>query len=167
MLFRSVAAYLPNVPETMVAFLAVVSVGGIWSVCAPDMGTNAVLDRFKQITPKVLIACDGVTYGAKDHDRTGVVAELRAALPSVTHCVIYQNLKGLPALPGAADFETIVQQQDPALAMFQPRWLPFDHPLWIVYSSGTTGLPKPIVHTHGGSVLNGDRKSTRLNSSHT
>jgi acetoacetyl-CoA synthetase len=127
-----VAVYLPNIPETMVAFLAVVSLGAIWSVCAPDMGTNAVLDRFKQITPKVLIACDGVTYGAKDHDRTGVVAELRAALPSLTHVVVYQNLKGLPALPNTADFEAIVQQQDPSMDAFEPQWLPFDHPLWIV-----------------------------------
>ena len=77
-----VAAYLPNVPEAMVAFLAVVSLGGVWSICAPDMGTNAVLDRFRQIEPKVLIACDGVHYGGRDFDRTGVVAELRAALPS-------------------------------------------------------------------------------------
>jgi acetoacetyl-CoA synthetase len=78
-----VAAYLPNIPETMVAFLATVSIGAVWSVCAPDMGTNAVLDRFRQIDPKVLIACDGVTYGGRDFDRLGVVAELRAALPTL------------------------------------------------------------------------------------
>ena len=77
-----VAAYLPNSPETMVAFLAVVSIGGVWSVCAPDMGTNAVLDRFRQIEPVVLIACDGVTHGGRDFDRLAVVAELRAALPT-------------------------------------------------------------------------------------
>ncbi|NBX56649.1 MAG: acetoacetate--CoA ligase, partial [Betaproteobacteria bacterium] len=91
-----VAAYLPNIPETMVAFLAVVSIGGIWSVCAPDMGTNAVVDRFKQITPKVLIGVDGVTYGGKDHERISVVNELRAALPSVAHVLLYQNLGGMP-----------------------------------------------------------------------
>ena len=87
-----VAAYLPNVPEAMVAFLAVVSLGGVWSICAPDMGTNAVLDRFKQIEPTVLIACDGVTYGGRDFDRTGVVGELRAALPSVHHVIVLRNL---------------------------------------------------------------------------
>ena len=93
-----VAAYLPNIPEAMVAFLAVVSIGGVWSICAPDMGTNAVLDRFKQIEPKVLIACDGVTYGGRDFDRTAVVAELRAALPSVRHLIVHRNL----GLSGAA-----------------------------------------------------------------
>ena len=87
-----VAAYLPNIPETMVAFLATISVGGVWSVCAPDMGTNAVLDRFKQIEPKVLIACDGVTYGGRDFDRLDVVAEMRAALPTVQHVVLHTNL---------------------------------------------------------------------------
>ena len=80
-----VAAYLPNVPEAMIAFLATVSIGGVWSICAPDMGTHAVLDRFRQIEPKVLISVDGVSYGGRDHDRTGVLAELRAGLPSLQH----------------------------------------------------------------------------------
>jgi acetoacetyl-CoA synthetase len=81
-----VAAYLPNIPEAMVAFLATVSIGGVWSICAPDMGTHAVLDRFKQIEPKVLIACDGVTYAGRDHDRRAVVAEMCKALPTVQAC---------------------------------------------------------------------------------
>jgi acetoacetyl-CoA synthetase len=152
-----VAAYLPNIPEAMVAFLATASVGGVWSICAPDMGTNAVLDRFKQIEPKVLIAVDGVSYGGRDFDRMSVVQELRDALPSVQHVIVHDNLGTLDlahcAVGASAQMSTITARDDAAVQAFEPMWLPFDHPLWIVYSSGTTGLPKPIVHGHGGTVI--------------
>ncbi len=149
------AAYLPNVPETIVAFLAVVSLGGVWSLCAPDMGTNAVLDRFRQIEPKVLIGCDGVSYGGKDHDRGAVVAQLQAALPSVSTCWCCATWAATPGpgCPPHADFAQAASRSGPEVDAFEPLWLPFDHPLWIVYSSGTTGLPKPIVHGHGGILL--------------
>jgi len=152
-----VAAYLPNIPEAIVAFLAVASIGGVWSLCAPDMGTHAVLDRFRQIEPIVLIACDGVTYGGREFDRSTVVAEMRAALPTVRHLIVHDNLGGSPAAlavmaPDAMLAQTLARN-DAEVAAFEPLWLPFDHPLWIVYSSGTTGLPKPIVHGHGGTVI--------------
>jgi acetoacetyl-CoA synthetase len=152
-----VAAYLPNIPEAMVAFLATVSVGGVWSICAPDMGTHAVLDRFKQIEPKVLIAVDGVSYGGRDFDRMGVVQELRDALPSVQHVIVHDNLGTLDLaqcdVGASVQMSAITARDDAAVQAFEPMWLPFDHPLWIVYSSGTTGLPKPIVHGHGGTVI--------------
>ena len=148
-----VAAYLPNVPETLVAFLATVSIGGVWSVCAPDMGTHAVLDRFQQIAPKVLMACDGVTHAGRDHDRLGVLAELRAALPSVQHTLLLGNLDATVSVAGCARWACATARNDAEMANFEPLWLAFDHPLWIVYSSGTTGLPKPIVHGHGGMLL--------------
>ena len=148
-----VAAYLPNVPEAMVAFLATVSIGGVWSICAPDMGTHAVLDRFRQIEPTVLIAVDGVTYGGRDHDRLPVLDELRAALPSLRHTLLLGNLDATISVADCASWISATGQFGPDVERFEPLWLPFDHPLWIVYSSGTTGLPKPIVHGHGGMVL--------------
>ena len=147
-----VAAYLPNVPQAVVAFLACASVGAIWSVCSTDMGAVGVLDRFRQIEPKVLIACDGTTYAGKRHDRTAVVEEVLSALPTVRRVVWLPHLdpNSRPQVRCQLHMWAEVTAEHLPLA---PIRVPFDHPLWIVYSSGTTGIPKAIVHGHGGIVL--------------
>ena len=147
-----VVAYLPNIPQALVAFLAAASLGATWSSCSPDFGTRSVVDRFQQIEPKVLFAVDGYSYGGKTHDRLAVAAEIRSQLPTLQATVLVPYLQAEPpaaTLPGAVRWESLLA---PAGELqFTP--VPFDHPLWVLYSSGTTGLPKAIVQGHGGILL--------------
>jgi len=145
-----VAAYLPNIDETLVLFLATAALGGIWSSCAPEFGVRAVLDRWTQVEPKVLLTIDGYRYGDRDIPTGEGVAAIRAGLDSLEATVALRYLDGADPIPDAIDWAEFMQPTDEALA-FHP--VPFDHPLYILYSSGTTGLPKPIVHGHGGMLL--------------
>jgi acetoacetyl-CoA synthetase len=147
-----VVAYLPNIPQAVVALLACASLGAIWSSCSPDMGGGSVIDRFKQIEPKVLFAVDGYTYGGKPFDRRPVVAELQQAMPSLERTVLIRYLDRGAGPAGLRDtvlWETLLANSAP-LSFEQ---VAFEHPLWVLYSSGTTGLPKPIVQGHGGILL--------------
>ena len=145
-------AYLPNVPETIIAFYATASIGATWSLCSPDMGPVSVLDRFVQIAPKVLFAVDGYRYGGKAFDRRQIVAQLQQGLPSVEQVIVVPNLDrdaGTAGLTNALSWGEVVAGD----AQLEAEPVPFDHPLWVVYSSGTTGVPKPMVHGHGGIVI--------------
>ena len=148
-----VVAYLPNTPEAVIAFYACVSIGAIWSSCSPDMGSSSVLDRFNQIDPKLLIAVDGYRYGGKDFDRLSVVDSMRNELNTLEHTVLLPYLNPQATLPGTMSWASLFTHPAANAQAIQFEQLPFDHPLWILYSSGTTGMPKPIVHGHGGSLL--------------
>jgi len=149
-----IAGYLPNMPETVVAMLATSALGAVWSSCSPDFGVEGVLDRFGQIEPKVLFCVDGYYYNGKRHDCTAKTRQVLERLPSVKQCVVvpYAGGDAVPAdLPRAVDFAAFTASHAPGDIAFAQ--LPFDHPLFIMFSSGTTGKPKCIVHGQGGTLL--------------
>jgi acetoacetyl-CoA synthetase len=155
-----VAGYMPNIPETLVAFLACASIGAIWSCAAPEFGARSIIDRFAQIEPKVLFVVDGYRHGGKDFDRGAALATILEGLSTVAHTVLLPYLSSdadAAGLPGGLTWAQLLERGTGAAPSFEQ--VPFNHPLWVLYSSGTTGLPKAIVHGHGGILLEQLKKS--------
>ncbi len=151
-----VAAVLPNAPQAVIAMIATTSIGAIWSCCGPDFGTKGVLERFKQLSPKVFFYVDAYQYGGKRYDRSAELGDILKGLDTVEHAVYVPNgTEGKHTVPGGGVrcWDELMSQPPIAAADFACEQVPFDHPLWILFSSGTTGLPKPIVHGHGGILL--------------
>lgn len=151
-----VAAYMPNIPETMIAMLATTAIGAIWACCSPDFGTRGVLDRFEQLSPRILFCVDGYRYGGKPFDRTSELGEIIHALPCLERVVF------LPYLHAEATsapwrntllWNELLSGKNVSAEEFAFEQVPFEHPLWVLFSSGTTGLPKAIVQSHGGILL--------------
>src|SRR4051812_12589922 len=145
-----VAAYMPNIPETVAAFLATASIGAVWSSAAPEFGARSVIDRFEQIEPKVLLAIDSYRYGGKDFDCAPKVEQIAAAMPD-TELVRFGYADGSGWPPDFGDEQNLKTEPGSSHLSFEP--VDFSDPLWILYSSGTTGLPKAIVHSQGGILL--------------